>query len=140
MKGRISISRWSANFEPFEGVRIEITDEASVVHFLEVNMDVTEFARALMGLGEQNCEFKLRGIDVVGKRREHKQLLIDVPAGVVMRRDVKGAEEVLAAHEVDGWIAPEPEALFNWHRVVHRDLANDVYKVQANFIRYVEAA
>lgn len=140
MKGHINIGRWQANFEPREGVRIEIVDEDSRIHFLEINMTVEDFARAVMGLSEQDCTFELRGVDRVGKRRENKQVLVDVSADVVMRRDAKAAAEVLAAHEVDGWIAPEPEALFNWHRVVHRDHANNSYKVQANFIRYVEAA
>jgi len=74
LDGKISISRPSSSDDRPNYVRIAIRDETSRMGFLEVEVDMAEFALALTGLSEQNCVLRTRRLDAVGKVRESQPM------------------------------------------------------------------
>lgn len=139
MKGRISIGCWNSNTPPYSGVRIEVIDEASRVHFLRVEMTPEQFAMAVFGRAEQKCEFELVGADTIGKKLEAKEEIVSFDGDDFNARDVEAAKRALKQHEVDGWIGRERD-LFNHHNVQYRDPATGRYKMKVAFHRYVTEA
>lgn len=135
-KGRINIARWSSNTEPYHGIRIEVVDGESRVHFLQVNMSVEEFALAITGCGERECEFELRGVDTVGKVREHKEEMVEFDRDVIYSRDRDAALLALKSYEVDGWIGDANDA-FNHHRQGAISVTRHAVSARIRFTRYV---
>jgi hypothetical protein len=138
-KGRISIGMWSSNVPPYSGVRIEVIDDKSRAHFLRLQMTPEQFANALFGRAEQECEFDLAGIANVGKLLETKEQIVEISYDVYSSRDEALVDEALAKYEVDGWVARTQDAT-NHHRLVSHNIASDTVKVKVSFHRYVEAA
>jgi hypothetical protein len=83
-------------------VNIAIEDDASKIQFLEVQVKLADFARALTGQGFIPMEFQQRGLPYVGMRKEVKPLVFGVPDFY----DSKGyAEKACHNYVEDGWIA-----------------------------------
>jgi hypothetical protein len=129
LQGSITICK-SMSTTDGDRIRIEIRDELSRARFVELIMSVTDFGYAITGLSERPCNIDVRGLSVLGKRREHKTELISVPDGVSLYKDtfMDWLGKAVLPHEVDGWKA-EPE------RNAHR-MKNGKYSVI--FIRYVD--
>ncbi len=66
MKGKITISRPSYG-DGRDVINIQVRDDVSRIKFLDVEIDCADFARALTGLSETNCELTVRGLKSVGK-------------------------------------------------------------------------
>jgi len=116
MKGQITIGRPSySDIDHPEVITIRFRDEASGTEFLEVDVPIASFARALTGLGHQDCEFELRPKNV-GKRHEHKEEIVPVTQSYIPhdKRKQIGAS-ILKPFEVDGWKG-QVDDLFNHHR------------------------
>lgn len=118
MKGQITISR------PMRGDHIVITcdDDASGVQFVEIKINLADFARVVTGLGHVDCEFTLRP-KYVGMTREHKTEIVQYALG-------DDQDEVLKPYEVDGWVANR-RCLGN----IHSREGQHLYKV--TFHRFV---
>lgn len=134
-KGRLSISCWSSNQEPYHGFTISVTDEASLATFLEVEVTPERFAMAIASRGDQECEFELRGLDVVGKRREVKREEVFVPDHDFKDKK-ENARKAVAKHEVDGWLGCDEDAMNN-HRRIRPSDGGTYYRV--GFVRFVSA-
>lgn len=74
LEGRITISRPSSSDDRPEYVRIAIRDEVSRMTFLEVEVDMADFALALTGASEQSCVIKPHRLNTVGKVRESQPM------------------------------------------------------------------
>jgi len=74
LKGNITISRNS-----HDEINISITDDKSLIEFVEFTMDLESFAKAITGQGLMSGEFSVRGLDKVGKKIEQKPLIFTVP-------------------------------------------------------------
>jgi hypothetical protein len=137
MNGRISISRWTSNKAPFNGIRITVVDEKSGTHFIEVDVSPENFANALFAMSEQECEFELRGMDNVGKTREQKTVPIIFPTDDLFVATNPERDRVLDRHlrdeEVDGWIALR-HTISRRHGVKCSDTA---HMVNVTFVRFV---
>ena len=129
MKGKLIISRPQGRDE----VRMTVIDQLSGDHFLEVEMNLTEFARALFAQAERPCEFELRPA-LVGLEYQHKIEFVPHPRlpYVSERNYREAAAEHLAPFETDGWIGDSAD-LFNHHR--HVEGGSNV-----NFRRWVKPA
>lgn len=68
LTGTICISRPSFG-DDRDAIRITLTDDNSRAEFLELEMDVAEFAFAITGLSDRPVQFVTRGLSVVGKKR-----------------------------------------------------------------------
>ncbi len=70
LNGQISISRPSHSDDRPEFVRLAINDVDAKVQFLEIEVELADFAAALTGLSNQPCVIKPNRLDVVGRVRE----------------------------------------------------------------------
>ena len=96
-------------------IHIEFTDEISQISFVEFEMSLKDFARALTGMGNVEGTIEIRNLGTVGWKAENKTEEIYVPAGM----SDKGRKEiarVVKTLEVDGWRAREGdvENHHNW--------------------------
>jgi hypothetical protein len=74
LKGKITISRNSDDV-----IRITIEDSLSHIEFVEFELDLESYAKAVSGQGCIHGEFSVRGLDKVGKKIEQKPLVFEVP-------------------------------------------------------------
>lgn len=132
MKGRISISRFMSNRKPERGISITVEDESSGVRFLDLTLSAENFGNAVTGLGSLECEFELRGTDLVGLKQEHKEESVAVPEFPGRLSD-KQISLLLAPYEVDGWMG-RGQDLNNHHRYDNKSKT-----VRVTFFRYVAA-
>lgn len=124
MRGELSISRTGNQY-----IEITVQDDLSRVEFLRVRMGLAEFAKAITGLGNVECEFDWYP-KFVGMRHEVKVLSIPVQNFSAAEEERK---EILAPYEVDGWMA-RADDLGNHHNM--RRVA-DGYLCSVTFSRYV---
>ncbi len=109
MKGQLSINRvYCSHGDDYMSIRIE--DCLSGVVFTEVEISLEGFARALSAEGNIDCDFTLRGIDLVGKKREVKTCKIPQPD--IFSEEI--TENAIGERESDGWEARR-EDLENRH-------------------------
>ena len=99
-KGYLTISRpQCANGERY--ISITVVDDKSGAEFFEAKMDLDAFAEAITGLGGSDCSFILRSA-LVGKTREHKELVVPTHDSVYSLDDKK-LSDLLLPYEKDGW-------------------------------------
>jgi hypothetical protein len=111
LKGNITIgSVYSNHEEAYVSLRVE--DGTSSVEFLEVKLSYEAFAHALTGRGHVPCEIKVRGLELIGRKRLHKTVLVPVPDGNWSTHK-KRAERAIKELEVDGWHGRVDDALNN---------------------------
>lgn len=130
LKGKISVSRFSTNKEPYHGISIEITDESSGTLVVEVTMTPEQFGNAISGLGHVECLFDFGNSDLIGKRREAKTVAIPLNKSPYKLQDSE-IDDILADYEVNGWKARRSD-FKNSHKY-GKDLVNVV------FVRFVDA-
>lgn len=135
LQGKITISRpqWS---DGTETITIRLQDENSRIEFVEARMTLQAFAQAITGLGHRDVELEMHGLDLVGKRIEHKEELVFVPGESYEPRHKKFAQMAIEAFELDGWKGSLRDA-DNSKRIAERRSDGNVYTV--GFVRYVQA-
>lgn len=130
LPGKLTISRVHSS-KTGDCVRVGVTDTASGCQFLELSVNMAEFAQALTGLGYVDCQFEVNTVNV-GKVSEHKVVMIDVSAHKWVKsfeRDAVAAE-LLKPYEVDGWKGRADDC-FNHHNIKNG-------KAAVGFFRYVD--
>ena len=105
-KGKITISRPSYG-DGREKIVISIEDRDAVVRFVEVELDLPEFAKAITGQGNINCELKYRNLEVLGKKRETKEITFKISDKYIHSDRKQLAIEAAKEHTPEGWIASE---------------------------------
>lgn len=135
MKGKITIGQYS-NYrgEDDLSVHIQIEDDISGTHFLELHMTPRDFGQAILGRGCVDCEFELRTQNV-GKVRETKVEEIYMEHSA-WKESEEGRKLLLTPYEVDGWHGYFTD-LGNHHKVTRQDKKGSYYQV--GFIRFVDA-
>lgn len=102
MKGTLTISRPSYGDER-KKISIQVKDSSSNVRFLDVEIDLDLFAAALTGLCDQECDIKVRKLDLVGKTVERSNIEFKLTeCNFSNRKEVAKAECKLIV--VDGWV------------------------------------
>ncbi len=104
LKGKISISRRTGGGVD-DSVRIEIVDTNSGIHFCEAELTLENFALALTGLGNVECNYTVRGNELIGKHKEVKTVHLKIPKEVLKSY---GKERIAFARKI-----AEKEGLFN---------------------------
>ena len=97
-KGKLTISRPSYS-DGSQKIAISVEDKDAVIGFLSLEISYEDFAAAITGMGMMPCEFEVRGLESVGKKREDIKLEFKVCSGDIAfreRKDVayKRAQEV----------------------------------------------
>lgn len=144
LEGKITISRPSSGQDRPEYVRIAIRDNTSRMEFLEVEIDMAEFALALTGLSEQDCVLKTRRLDTVGKVRESQPMTFVLTDEYMDKHGLQSFNRAgLKAH-----LNHDPEGLFHeegWD--LSTDLGSqssitpnspDGIRINTHRVRYVE--
>lgn len=104
IKGKISITRPQGHGCDY--ISIEINDEDARIQFCDIHIKLADFATAITGLYSP-CEFAVRGLENVGKKREHKTIEFPVPGKSMYSLQKEGAIEAAKAYTPEGWIASE---------------------------------
>jgi hypothetical protein len=104
IKTKLTISRPSHSDPDKKCIRIEVKDVASKSRFLEIEIGLEEFAAALTGLSEQECEAVVSNLNNVGKLKESISYTVPVPSSLAYNR--KAIAEYLNNFVYpDGWTA-----------------------------------
>lgn len=144
LEGKITISRPSSGDERPDYVRIAIRDEISRMEFLEVEIDMAEFALALTGLSEQDCVLKTRRLDTVGKVRESQPMTFVLTDEYLDKHSLNSYDRTgLKAH-----LEHDPEGLFHeegWELSTYLGTQTSItpnspdgIRINTHRVRYVE--
>lgn len=144
LEGKITISRPSSGHDRPEYVRIAIRDETSRMEFLEVEIDMAEFALALTGLSEQDCVLRTRRLDAVGKERESQPMTFVLTDEYMAKHKLESYDRAgLKAH-----LNQDPEGLFHeegWELSTYLGMQNSItpnspdgIRINTHRVRYVE--
>lgn len=98
MPGKMSINHPT----PGDDVVIELIDESSYCHILEIRVPLETFARALMNHSHLDCTYDLIAVNA-GKKRENKTEIVRVPKKHAYSLDDEAKAKLLKPFEVDGW-------------------------------------
>lgn len=115
-------------------IRVRDHKRRSGIQFLELHLTPEQFGRCLAGNQDVPCEFSLRWTDSIGKKRERKTELVEVPKGDYDDRERRAAAAI-APFEVDGWSGSVQDACNRHHIEETRD-KSEVYRV--SFSRLVD--
>ena len=129
-KGNITLSRYDSNYEDTHPIHLKVEDKDSGTQFIDIGMTLKDFAFLITGMGYIDCQFELRGLDVVGKKREHKKESVSLPPGMFLPTKEQ-AKELIKPFEVDGWIGSIDDAT-NHH---NRSRVSD--NVLVSFVRFI---
>jgi hypothetical protein len=104
MKFQLRISHYTSNKPPYRGVTLEVIDELSGTHFLQLELTHEQLGRVLGSMGVE-CEGEVRGLDRVGMKREIERFTIPKVKGMSYDKKTvrKYLEKNAKPHEVDGW-------------------------------------
>lgn len=102
IKGKITISRPRGGKE--KEIRIDLSDtDACLNKFLEVSIGLSEFAEILTGLSRVDCDIEVRGLQNIGKIREHKTFEFELPRDELGNVRKEMAKTVLSNIIPEGW-------------------------------------
>lgn len=93
-KCSLSISRPSYG-DGREKISIRVKDESSRIEFLEIEIDLVSFAKAITGLSEVKCEMVTRRLEHVGKTEEIDKLEFEIPEHTYTNREEVTLETAL---------------------------------------------
>jgi len=129
-KGNITLSRYDSNYEDTHPIHLKVEDKDSSTQFIDISMTLKDFAFLITGMGFMDCEFEVRGLDRLGKKRENKTEYVPVPKGTFLPTKEE-AKELIKAFEIDGWIGSIDDAT-NHH---NRSRGSDT--VLVGFVRWI---
>ena len=99
--GKITISKPTRG-DGEDRIEISVKDNSSRNRFVNISMTLEDFAKALMGLDEVNCEHKLIKPEIVGKVKEIETLEFKIPSATISDR--KSVAAAIANEEIpEGW-------------------------------------
>lgn len=127
LRGNITITRVRGGDDKTP-VSITIIDETSASEAIEVRLTLNDFAEAMLGLGHVKCGVKWNDSGRIGKKREHKTVMLT--RNKSYSSDQSTEDAIIAPHEIDGWIC-DRESYRNHHNWCGDD------KVATRFLRWV---
>jgi len=94
---------------------ISVEDVLSRTRFIEFSMSAEDLMLALTGQGNMKCEFELRGLELIGKEHQNRDVTIpEITTHLSDKEFLKVIEQVRPHYEVDGWRMDEQKH-FNMH-------------------------
>lgn len=88
-----------------EGLKIEVMDTASRIEFLEIQLTQEQTCEALARIANTPCELEVRGLENVGKKREHKPFEFALPEDTIYHNKKEKATATANLLCPDGWVA-----------------------------------
>jgi hypothetical protein len=84
---------------------IELYDGEARITFLEITLTPEQLSQALSRLAHTKCEIELNGLEKVGKKQEHKDLVFPFEEDAHDWKDrVSAARQEAEKHVEPGWI------------------------------------
>jgi hypothetical protein len=96
IKANISISRSSNNM-----VNLTLTDEASGIQFVDMQISMSDYASIITGLSHVEIEGEVRGLENVGKLKVREPRRVICPLDTYDRSTLR--EWLLTTQAEDGW-------------------------------------
>lgn len=120
-------------------ISIHIVDETSLAAYVNVQVPLEVFAKALVGLAGQRVSCMWKNMDLLGMKREWKEEVIIVPLSYEDRTDDE-CRELLKPYEIDGWKGKTRDLgnHHNWIGETFEENGVRMARVKVNFTRYVE--
>lgn len=131
LEGKINIIR-PMNSDN-DGIRIELIDENSHIHFLELKMTLADFTKAVTGQGYIPMEFTVRGLENVGLVKEQLPLTFPLPPDTNFSSEKEVAKELAHKHCYEGY---QPSLYFGSQTSF--STKNGVRVARTTQFRYVE--
>lgn len=103
IEGKITISRPMGYDNDY--VSLTVQDESSRAEFLEVRISLVDFTKAITGQGHMPVRFTTKGLDVIGKTKEQKELVFSMGEDGITKNDKDIAEYHAQSYADEGWIA-----------------------------------
>lgn len=128
LKGAVTITRRHGKTDV---MAIAIRDDMSFCQFVELEMSLEDFMKALTGLGDQPCKFEFRP-DKVGLKLEHKTEIVQFECKVWANRELE-AKLAVAPFNKDGWEGRWDDLLNH-----HNRGGGEKPTYRVNFLRWVE--
>ena len=143
LKGKISINK-VGHLASQMYMKIALEDELSGVQVFEAKMQLRDFAQAITGLSHVDVKYELGNVELVGKMRMEKTILVKFP---VQKHHMMSDEVIRVAiseYEVAGWVGCDADAK-NYHNFVHsdkvpqavKDAHKDISVYRVGYHRYV---
>ena len=104
IKCQLRISHYTSNRPPYRGVTLEVIDETSGIHFVELELTHEQLGRVLGSMSVE-CDGEVRGLNLVGMKRETASIKIPRKKELYKEDQLrKYLEEQAKPYEVDGWM------------------------------------
>lgn len=116
LKANLSISRpYGGRSDENPYINVTIRDANSRIDFVSLQVPLASFAEALTGLSEVEADMVVRGLNNVGKVREHQHLPLVLTKAYLKEKRVEpygrelekflstDPDGLISAHETDGW-------------------------------------
>lgn len=114
---------------------IEVTDETSGIEFARLKIK-PEDAYALLSNRTVKGELDVRGLDLVGKRREIQRITLEIPKTDVLQAEPAIREACMEWMKSNpGWAISADDMKWNHHRIKHLE---DSYVFSTHAVRFVE--
>ena len=133
--GRIDIARARDNTGR-DFIQMRLEDEESGCAVFDVELSIENFGNAITGLGDIPCEFRVLGVERVGKRAEHKTVEVFLGDGTRSNEDSR-IRDAVAKHEANGWRGRDAD-LKNRHKFVRRQEGTGGAWYDVDYTRFVD--
>lgn len=133
-RGVLTITRVTADGSNY--IEVKVVDARSYKRVITVCVPSEDFASALTGLGAQDCGVEYLLSDRIGKRREVRQIPIEIPPDPDWFPYSK-VMNAIQEHEGDGWIAYPPKDIMN-ARHHYRNEESGKKFMRVTYRRYVD--
>lgn len=129
LKGKLSIA--AVHGGSSDHIRIEISDPISGCPVVILEVQPEQFARAVTGLADQDCQMTVYDGLPIGYKREHQKERVSIPGNPTKDQ----IREAVSQYEVDGWLGRD-EDCENHHKFQGHHNNLRVYEVI--FIRHID--
>lgn len=149
-RAKLTISRpYGGRHDDRPCIKIAVDDQDSRIQFLELEVSLADFASALTGMSEVECDMVVRGLQNVGKVRETQTLVIVLEKSFLKERGLNpygreledyltnDPDGIRASHETDGWKVDT--YLRSQHSITPEGKGDTAIRLNLRRYRYVEA-
>ena len=137
IKAAITICRSYGSGE--DEIRISIEDNDSLVQFIEIRMTPEQFGNAITGLSHIKVDAEVRGLHLVGKKRERREEFVVVDLPTYSKEDMEPIIlEAATPLETDGWKASAYLALNTQGGRSLVQGTKNTYRCKIDLVRWVD--
>lgn len=144
LEGKLTISRPQGGLTDGKFVRVAIRDQTSGLEFVRLEITLADFADALMGLSEVECQLTVNRLKDVGKVRESVRVTFPLDQDYLDRHRLSSHDRT----ELSRHMKEDPEGVFHkegWEVSTHLGSRSCLtpnspngIRINTSMIRYIE--